>query len=310
MRVLNLVTTPRSRFYRQQVEALRDAGVEETTLAVPGNHDYSGGTGETRTPLDYAKFVPKVLRHASDDYDVVHANYGLTAPPAVLQQELPVVVSLWGSDLAGKYGWLSRLAGRFADEVLVMSDRMAADYGRDCRVVPHGVDLDTFRPFPQDAAREMVGWREDGHHVLFPYPTDRHVKNYPRAERVADLARERVDADLHLQTVSGVPHDQMPVYMNAADAMLVTSRSEGSPNAVKEALACNLPVISTDVGDVHERVDGVSLSRVADDDGALADALAATLRADRRSDGRAAAREISLDAATSELIDVYRSVSE
>jgi glycosyltransferase involved in cell wall biosynthesis len=310
VRVLNLVTTPRSRFYRQQVAALADAGVEETTLAVPGHHDYSGGTGETRTPLDYAKFVPKVLRHASREYDLVHANYGLTAPPAVLQQTLPVVVSLWGSDLAGRYGWLSRLSGRFADEVVVMSDRMAESYGRDCRVVPHGVDLDVFRPLPQDEAREDVGWRPDAHHVLFPYPRDRHVKNYPRAERVADRARDRVDGDLVLQTLTGVPHDRMPVYMNAADALLVTSRSEGSPNAVKEALACNLAVVSTDVGDVRERVAGVSLSAVADDDADLAAALAAALRADGRSDGRDAAREISLDAATERLLDVYRAVAD
>jgi len=307
VRVLNLVTTPRSRFYRQQVTELTRQGVRETTLAVPGHHEY-GEEGNGRDAFDYMRFLPTVLRHAAGNYDLVHANYGLTAPHAVLQYRLPVVVSLWGSDLAGRYGHVSRLAARFADAVVVMSEDMASDLGRECHVVPHGVDLDMFQPGPTDEARARLGWREDAHHVLFPYPQGRAVKDYPRAERVVDAARTRVDGDLVLHSVSGVDHEDMSTYFNAADVLLLTSRREGSPNVVKEALACNLPVVSTDVGDVRERVAGVTVSRVANSDDELAAAVAEAVTFDGTPDGREAARQVGKERCTERLLDVYRSV--
>jgi glycosyltransferase involved in cell wall biosynthesis len=313
VRVLNLVTTPRSRFFRQQVASLGERGVEETTLAVPGHHEY-GSENDGRDALDYVRFLPAVLRYASREFDLVHANYGLTAPHAVLQSTapglggLPVVVSLWGSDLAGRYGTVSRLACRFADEVVVMSPAMAADLDQQCHVVPHGVDLDLFAPEPAAAARDRLGWRADASHVLFPYPEGRAVKDYPRARHVVDLAQRRTDDDIVLHSVQGVAHEDMPTYYNAADALVLTSRREGSPNAVKEALACELPVVATDVGDVRERLADVSACRVADDDRELADGLLDAVAVDGAPDAREAAREVSTDRCTDRLLDVYRAV--
>ena len=91
MRVLNLVTTPRP-FFNQQVEVLEERGVETNTVAVPGRESTSG----VRNPLDYARYYPKVLRESLGEYDLVHANYGLTAPFALAQPKRPVVLSLWG----------------------------------------------------------------------------------------------------------------------------------------------------------------------------------------------------------------------
>ncbi len=308
MRVLNLVPTRESRFFQQQVAHLRDRGVEQTTLAVPGRKEYDDGDTSTRSPLDYARLYPRVLEESFGDYDLIHANYGLTAPHAVLQPNLPVVVSLWGTDLMGKYGWVSKLCSRFADETVVMSPVMADVLGGDCRVIPHGVDLEKFQPAPQSDAREELGWRDDAYHVLFPYPPERGVKDYPRAERVADGARDRLDGELALHAVTGVPHDEMPTYMNGADALLLTSRREGSPNAVKEALACNLPVVATDVGDVATRLDGVTHSRACSTDAELVDALADALAADERSNGREVVREVSIERTNERLYDVYREV--
>ncbi|MFC3476446.1 glycosyltransferase family 4 protein [Halobacterium litoreum] len=307
MRVLNLVPNAQSRFFKQQVDVLADRGVSETTLTVPGRREYDDGDTTARTPLDYARFVPSVLKHSFGDYDLVHANYGLTAPHAVVQPNLPVVLSLWGTDLMGEYGWVSKLCARFADAVVVMSPAMAAELDGDCRVIPHGVNLDRFRPEPQAAARAALDWDADARHVLFPYPRERTVKDYPRADQVVDRVRDRID-DVALHTPTGVPHEEMPTYMNAADALLVTSRREGSPNAVKEALACNLPVVSTDVGDVATRLDGVTHSRVCETDGELVDALATVLRAGERSNGREAAREVSVERTSQRLHDCYRDV--
>ena len=308
MHALQLVTNVDSRFFNQQVRYLEASGVRTTTLPVPGDRYVSDGEVNQRSALDYLRLYPSVLRHSLRDYDLVHANYGLTAPAAVAQPSLPVVVSLWGSDLMGEFGWMSARVSRFADAVVVMSPEMARRLDIECHVIPHGVDLDRFSPIPTDEARTELGWDPDARHVLFPYSPERGVKNYPRAERVAGLARQQVDEPVELHTVTGVSHERMPVYMNAADALLITSRREGSPNSVKEAMACNLPVVSTDVGDVRDRLAGVSPSAVRTSDEGLADALADVLVAGERSDGREAAREISVERTNERLRDVYRSV--
>jgi len=82
---------------------------------------------------------------------------------------------------------------------------MADELDCDCHVIPHGVDPDRFEPMPQREARAEMGWDPDAHHVLFPYPKGREVKNYPRAERVVERVRERADRPVELQIASGIP---------------------------------------------------------------------------------------------------------
>ena len=306
MRVLNLVTNPRARFFVQQVRALGERGVDGATISVPGEYR---GNGEGRSALDYARFYPRVLRASLGSFDLVHANSGLTAPHALAQPTRPVVLSLWGTDLLGEYGWVSRRCARHVDAVVVMSEAMADALDVPAHVIPHGVDLDRFRPAPAAEARDELGWDPDARHVLFPYPTARDVKDYPRAERVVAAARDRLGDPVELHAVTGVPHDRVSRYMNASDCLLVTSKREGSPNAVKEALACNLPVVATPVGDVPDRLDGVTPSSFADTDAGLADGLVDVLERRERSNGREAAREISVERTSARLRDVYREVT-
>ena len=304
MHVLNLTPAPESPFQQQQLDALADLGVTFTTLSVPGEVT----PGNPRSLRQYVRFLGTVLRHVVDDYDLVHANYGLTAPIALAQLRRPVVLSLWGTDLYGRYGWLSRRCARRCDAVVVMSEAMRRDLGVDCEVVPHGVDLDLFRPSSSSAARAELGWDDGTRHVLFPYPSDREVKDYPRAERVVERTGGRLGGSIELHTVSGVPHESMPTYLNAADVLLLTSKHEGSPNVVKEALACDLPVVTTDVGDVRDRLDGVSPSAVCVGDDELVDALCDVLRSRGRSNGRQAVEALSLERTAQAYLDVYRRV--
>lgn len=306
MHVLNLVTRKDSRCYRLQVETLESMGVETTTLAVPRPPNPSEGARNRRL-RDYVRFYPDVLSHSFDGYDLIHVNYGLTGPAAIAQPNLPVVLGLWGSDLYGAVSPISRLSARFSDEVVVMSEQMAEDLGQECHVVPHGVDTDLFQPQPQARAQAELGWDPEKRHVLFPYSRERDVKDFPRAQRIVEQARERVDESLTLQWATNEPHDRMPLYMNAADVMLMTSKHEGSPNATKEALACNLPVVATDVGDLDEQLDGVSHSRVCRTDRQLVDALVAVVEAGERSNGRRQAQRYSLQRMGDELVDVYES---
>lgn len=306
--VLNLVTTDEARFFKQQVAVLADLGVDSTTVSVPARHVSDEGDVVGRSVTDYLRFVPRALRESFGEYDLVHANYGLTGPAAVLQPNHPVVLSLWGSDLYGRFGPLSKLCARLADAVVVMSDGMATELGGDPYVIPHGIDLDRFRPAEKRAAQRELDWDLDRKHVLFPYAREKRVKNAPLAERVVAAARERVDVPIELQFVTGVSHERMSVYMNAADALLLTSDREGSPNSVKEAMACNLPVVSRDVGDVRDRLRGVHHSFVATDASDLVDCLVSVLDADSASNGRSVIAELRIERTGERLLDVYRDV--
>ncbi|ARS91697.1 glycosyltransferase [Natrarchaeobaculum aegyptiacum] len=311
MNVLTLTTYADAPFMRSQLEALADRGVSSRLMTVPGHVS----AGESRGVRDYLAFFPAVrreIRRGTDPameenaYDLVHAHYGLTAPMALAQRQLPVVCSLWGTDLEGPGGPVSRACAPFCEEVVVMTDEMARSLGTDCTVLPFGIDLDVFRPMDRDDARERVGWDPDVRHVLFPYPPERTVKNYPRATRLVSVVDNLFDDPVQLQVVHDADHHEVPTYMNAADALLLTSDHEGSPTAVKEALACNLPVVATDVGDVSQRLAGVSPSTVAADDDQLVAGLLEVLEREERSNGREAVREVSQDVIVDRLLECYQ----
>ncbi len=307
MELLHLVTH-RSSFFERRIRSLRERGHDCDIVPVPGREldDRAERVETSRSLRHYLWFYGRVLAATANSYDLVHAHYGLTVPFALLQPHRPVVLSLWGSDLHGEFGWLSERCARLAEETVVMSPAMATQLDCGATVVPHGVDTDLFRPMDRAAARREVGWDPDACHVLFPYSPARSVKNFPLAERVVERVRADLDCAVRLQTVYDVEHDAVPVYMNAADALLLTSHREGSPNTVKEALACNLPVVATDVGDVRERVDGVTRSAVCTDETELVTALSRLLEESGRSNGRRAVQSLSVDRTTDRLESVYR----
>ncbi|WP_224271139.1 glycosyltransferase [Haloprofundus salinisoli] len=305
MHVLNLTTNADARFYRLQVRALEEShGVTCTTLSVPGKHH----AGSPRTAADYLRFFPQVIRQSLGEYDLIHANYGLTAPMALSQPRLPVVLSLWGSDLEGSYRAVSKTSARFCDAVIVMSEEMKESLGQECSVIPHGVDLERFSPTPQAEAQAELGWDDDKYHVLFPYSPERTVKDYPRAERVVEAARDQMSKPIELHTISGLPHPRVAVYMNASDSLLLTSKREGSPNVVKESLACNLPVVATRVGDVPERLAEVDPSFVCDSDEELVENLVRVLERNERSNGREEAKRIGIEQMADHIYEVYEEV--
>ncbi|MHB9286839.1 glycosyltransferase family 4 protein [Halobacteriales archaeon Cl-PHB] len=299
MRVLQLYTSTRS-FFENQVRALEAEGVDCTTLRVPGSFE----PGSYRSVSDYVKYVPKVLGHSLSGYDVVHANWGLLGPFALAQPSRPVVLSLWGSDVMSDRRWLtelSRQSARLADEVILPSQAMRPALSCDHEVVPFGIDLDRFRPISRETTREKVGWDEDETVVLFPYEQSRPEKDHDRAAEVVD----RADTDADLRVVTDVPYAEMPYYLNASDALLVTSTRESGPMVVKEAAACNVPVVSTDVGFVRETLTAVDNSHVCTDTAGLVTGLEAVLAGPGRSDARDTIEGLGLSRMATDLVDVY-----
>jgi glycosyltransferase involved in cell wall biosynthesis len=302
IRTLQLVTTRRP-FFENQVSVLEERGVTCDVVTVP--RPPSG----TRSLTQYVSFYRDALREVyRGEYDLVHANYGLTAPAALAQPIRPIVLSLWGSDVMGQYGSVSELCARYFDAVIVMSERMQRELDVESTIVPHGIDMDLFSPAPAGPARADVGWRDDAKHVLFPYDAAREVKDYPRANRVVERAQRRLGVDLELHAVSGVPHHRVPVYMNAADVLLLTSKWEGSPNAVREALACNLPVVTTDVGDIASYAAGVPGTVVSDSDEDLVRGVVDAVTRASPFDGRDRVQAYSLEQMGANILAVYEDV--
>jgi len=255
---------------------------------------------------------------------VMHAHYGtVTALFAALGAPgVPLVISYRGSDLnpapgdAGQRlrGWLARgfsqIAALRARQIVCVSAELRERLlWRRERVIllPSGVDPLAFFPRSREHARRDLGWTGDGPVVLFNAGYNPRIKRLDLAEAAAALARRTLPA-LRLEVLDGqCPPDLIPTFMNAADCLLLTSTTEGSPMVVKEALACNLPVVSVNVGDVAERLRGVRGARlVAHDPEALANALIELVARPARSEGCHKLPEFSAHRVAAELCAIYR----
>jgi glycosyltransferase involved in cell wall biosynthesis len=197
------------------------------------------------------------------------------------------------------------------DAVIVQSREMAErlDGVEGVHVIPHEVDLDLFRPGSQGEAQAALGLRDDRRYVLFAASPDIQVKRFSLAWNA--VARVRLEwPDVQLLVVHNEPQVRLPLYLNACDALVLTSFQEGSPNVVKQAMACNVPVVSTKVGDVVEIVgDTPGCAVVEGDELAVAGALAAILADPFRTDGRSRVNHLGCDAVAARVLDVYESVT-
>ncbi len=257
--------------------------------------------------------------------DVVHAHFGtMTAFAAVVAANVPVVITFRGSDLNPSPSdglmrnavqkLLSNTSARFAKTVIVVSrdlrDRLWLAHP-DARVIPTGVDLDLFTPADATIAREKLGWSLEERIVLFNAGNSPRVKRLDLAERSFELLQQRIPK-ASMKVLRGMtPHESLPLYMNAADCLLLTSDFEGSPDIVKEALACNLPIVSVDAGDVRERTSGVKRTAiVARDPEAIASELARILASNERSNGREKTGDLDSGKIRDSVIQVYREILE
>jgi teichuronic acid biosynthesis glycosyltransferase TuaC len=288
-------------FVRQQAEQLRQFGHRVDVVYILG----------FRSKLNYLKGTLEVLRKTSRvAYDVVHAHYGLSALPAWFRLQAPLVITMHGGDILGTSfeSFCSRGVSRFADAVIVVSEEMRSRLSGV--VIPCGVDLNVFRPYDRDEARARLGWPKDKYLILFPFDPARPVKRYDLAKAAVErVVQEGVDAEL--VAVFSVENCEMPWYYSAADAMLLCSNREGSPTSVKEALACNLPVVATDVGDVQEIMRGVAGTRICTQEVSdIACNLRETLDMSRSGEfeGRAAMVRYDQTRTVEKIISVYNDV--
>jgi teichuronic acid biosynthesis glycosyltransferase TuaC len=300
-------------FIARQAEFLRREGVQVDVFPFRGARD----------PRNYWTAWKEVHRRLrGGKYGLVHAQFGQSGIPA-LPKSVPLVVTFRGDDLEGiigeqgRYlasGWLlrsiSREVARRADATIVVSEHMRRYLPRSvhAHVMPSGIDLELFRPEPRDAVRQRLQLPLDQRLVLFVGNPALARKRHHLAQAVVTLVNQTVPTRLIVGWE--MSHRQVADLMNACDALILTSMQEGSPNSVKEALACNLPVVSVPVGDVAVRLKGVAGCELCPDDRAdtLAAALMRVLQRGERISGRQAVAELDERRLTQRLIAIYQSV--
>lgn len=253
--------------------------------------------------------------------DLIHAQYGtMTAFFAAVSAPVPLVVTYRGSDLnpspnkplahwlAGRL--LSQAAALWARQIICVSDELRERLWvrkHLAGVIPTGVDTESFFPRSRNEARAQLGWGNHERVVLFNAGGNPKLKRLDLAQAAVDCART-ICGDIRFVVLNGdTAPESVPIIMNAADSLLVTSCFEGSPTVVQEAMACNLPVVSVDVGDVRQRLEGVRPSRIVERDPIeIGRVLAEFLIQGERSNGSSRIHAISNDIIADRTLSVYR----
>jgi glycosyltransferase involved in cell wall biosynthesis len=305
-------------FVFRQIESLRELGLDCDVAFVDGYRTRWAYVRESlhMLRLNFSRCRPML----------VHAHGGEAALVARWYLRGPVLASYCGDDLLGTPladGSIT-VASRMRRTILRAHARLTtctvtksaemqralpvSAQGRN-RVVPNGVDRSIFRPLPTEAARRRLGWPRDERIVLFAADPAVERKRYWLAESACREA-EQIVGPIRLEVARRLAPTDMPLYMAGADCLLLTSAIEGSPNVVKEAAACCLPVISTDVGDVAEILNNIDPSWIcAPDPAVLASALADCLSERRRSNGWERSAWLDQELIAQRLLTLYAEVA-
>jgi len=279
-------------FVRRQIDSLAAVGVEVRTFFL-----------ESRTaPITIAREWRRLTQEIREFCPhLLHAHYGTaTSLLCALVSRTPLVITFRGNDLGDdpdisylrtRLGqMLSQISALRAAGIICVSHRLRnLLWWQKSRavVIPTGVDLTVFCPQDKARARALLGWENESHIVLFDEGGSPRRKGTSFLRSAIRLVEQDIGPVKLVVLDRSVSPELIPRYLNASDCLALASVFEGSPNIVKEALACNLPVVATDVGDVPERLNGVFPSRVVKRDAVeFANALKEILRDGRRSNGR------------------------
>jgi glycosyltransferase involved in cell wall biosynthesis len=298
-----LIVTSGNKLYRmnpfveEQGECLRRFGISIDYFLIKG-----------KGLIGYMRNYPKLIeRIRNGGFDLIHAHYGLSGMLSVLQRKIPVIITFHGTDI-NKFNHriISRLAmilSRYKIFVHV-SIKEKVNAKRNYSIIPCGVNLETFYPIDKSECRDKLKIHRDEKVVIFASSTERSVKNFPLAQKALSL----LEFPVKLVALSGYTRNEVNLLMNAGDLLLLTSFNEGSPMVVKEAMATNLPIVSTNVGDVGFVIDntkGCYIANYTPRD--VADKIKKALNYGERTKGRDRISILGLDTntVTKKIIRVY-----
>src|SRR5947207_9536944 len=307
-------------FVQEQIKGLCSIGLDVRVLFVDR---------QAEGPAAYYRLRSKVSGAVAEfEPDAIHVMYGGVMADQIVRRHhvRPLVVTFHGSDLLGENlsGWARKIISRYgvycsrraataADGVIVVARHLAealngAATADKVRVIPCGIDLERFKPMDPQICKQRLGWSTRSFHVLFASSNGDPVKRpWLARAAVAQMSNPERPSELHYLTA--IPNEEVPVWLNASDVLLLTSVHEGSPTVVKEALACGLPVVSVDVGDVAERIEGLEGCHLARPQPAeLAAKLCLVQQRGKRLDCRSRLEELSTVSVAQRLKRCYEEI--
>ena len=255
------------------------------------------------------KQLRKTLKN--QHFDILHAHYSFSGFIAALATRKPVICSLMGSDLFNQciiLKFITRFFYAFLwKKVVVKSIEMKKILPRSI-LIPNGVDLSNFRETSKREALNKTAFDANKKNIIFvaqdPESNVKNIKLVKKALSVLD------DDNICLNIVSGKTFEELPYYYNGADMLILTSLSEGSPNVIKEAMACNCPIVATDVGDVKEVIgdtEGCYLTSFDPVD--VAKKIQKALAFGKRTNGREKIKRFDSKLIAKQIIEVYENAS-
>lgn len=245
-------------FVYEQMNAIQKLGVEcQAILIRSGFKGYFTSLSKIRDSIK--EFSP----------DIIHAHYGLCGLIANSQFKIPVVTTFHGTDLHDRLlRFLSIISIFISKRSIVVSEKLKKKLPKQnsISVIPCGVNSDLLVPIDKEEAARKLGWNPKDKHILFSKEFYNQAKNYPLARAAVDAynAKYSHGSPAELLEFIGYTREQVLLLYNAVDCVLMTSDHEGSPQFIKEAMACNCPIVSVDVGDVKQVISGVDGCYIAD----------------------------------------------
>jgi glycosyltransferase involved in cell wall biosynthesis len=303
-------------FVKAQIDSVQRAGHHISIYTIRGN----------LSKWNYFKALIEVQRLIRKEcFDIIHAHYAYSGLVAALQRKVPVIISFMGSDLLGSYktngtlnlrghidAGLSKILQFLVDGIIVKSEGMREILRKKEKsiILPNGINFGQFKEMPRDQARKRLGLDLEKKIVLFVGNHRSQNKCFPIISEAVDVLRDN-DAKIELVVVHGIDHEVIPYYLNASNVLVLASIKEGSPNIIKEAMACNLPILATDVGDVKEVISGVKGCKIIErDKRAIAKGIKEILDNFQRTDGREAVEHLSLECVADRLIEFYHQIAK
>ena len=262
----------------------------------------------------------------SKKYDVIHAHFGLCAIVCYLSQFLkfkktPFVISLMGSDVLSpekENPLLKRLIRKYVfwvvknktDHVIVKTEELynLINVPNKTSIIPNGVDFNQFKPLDKSKMQHELEWDKEHKHILFAANPELPVKNYNLTKKAIEKIKTQPIVLHHLVNIN---HDDIPKYMNASDVIVLSSLFEGSPNVIKEAMACNRPIVSTNIGDVElilKNVKGCFLAENTIED--FSEKILEAIKFDQATKGRGHIEHLKDDEIAEKIISIYSQIKK
>jgi teichuronic acid biosynthesis glycosyltransferase TuaC len=286
-------------FVEEQVQSLRQEGVEVDVLFVNG----------VKSKLNYLWGFPRLwARILTQRYDLIHAHYVFSGIIARAQFLCPVVLTHHGSQVFQTWqAPVCRMVTPLMDKTIVVSPEMKEKgHLPKSQIIPCGIDFNLFRPIPRKRAREELNLPQDKKLVLYAGEYFRPIKRFDIVQKSMGILQE-AEPDAELVLVSKKPLSVVPEYMSACDVLVLVSDGEGSPMVIKEAMACNLPIVSVPAGDVPEVIGDTEGCYICTQDPVdVAEKLRLALIRGTRTNGREKIAHMEISAISRRIISVYK----